>query len=89
MTTPPTPTARERLRAVLEASGLTIEAFATTRLYRNERTVRRWLKGYNPIPFAVREWLRQHPDSKGKRRPRRPKHPTAGQEGPATPQSHP
>lgn len=43
----------EKLRAVVERSGLSARAFAYDVLTRDERTVRRWLNGYAPIPQAV------------------------------------
>lgn len=57
----------EKLRAVIEASGLSARRFADEVLLRDERTVRRWLAGDSPIPepVAVRldAWLLAPPRS--------------------------
>jgi len=51
----------ERLRRVIEASGLSARRFAREVLLRDERTVRRWLAGDSPIPEPVaaklKEWF--------------------------------
>ena len=44
----------ELLRAAIDASGLSARRFAMDILVRDERTVRRWLVGYSPIPKVVR-----------------------------------
>lgn len=50
------PDARERLSALIDASDLSIVAFAEIVMGRDERTVRRWLAG-ETIPEGVRQWL--------------------------------
>lgn len=47
----------ELLRSAIKRSGLSARKFAEMKLLRDERTVRRWLKGDNPIPEAVVSWL--------------------------------
>ena len=42
----------EILRALIDRSGLSARKFATRVLFRNERTVRRWLAG-DPMPAEV------------------------------------
>ena len=49
--------ARENLRLAIIASGLSARRFAVEVLFRNERTIRRWLAGDTPIPAAVRKKL--------------------------------
>jgi hypothetical protein len=46
------------LRRALALSGLSARAFATQVLIRDERTVRRWLKGDSPIPAPVVAFLK-------------------------------
>lgn len=48
---------RDLLARVIAASGLSARQYATTRLLRDERTVRRWLAGDAPIPKPVAEYL--------------------------------
>lgn len=48
------------LRHAIETSGLSARRFATERLIRDERTVRRWLSGKTPIPMTVVVWLYAH-----------------------------
>lgn len=45
------------LEAAIERSGLSARKYAELVLVRDERTIRRWLKGTSPIPKAVREML--------------------------------
>lgn len=47
----------ELIRAAIEASGLSARRFATHVISRDERTVRNWLAGTNPIPPVARDWL--------------------------------
>ncbi len=42
------------LRAAIAASGLSASQFARDILWREPRTLRRWLAGESPIPEAVR-----------------------------------
>jgi hypothetical protein len=51
----------EILRAVIAASGLSQVRYAETVLFRNPRTVRRWLAGDAPIPRAVMQFLIRRP----------------------------
>lgn len=51
---------KQLLRDAIEASGLPDRRFATEVLIRDERTVRRWLKGDRPIPEVVAEFLREY-----------------------------
>jgi Arc/MetJ family transcription regulator len=44
----------ELIAAAIKASGLSARKFAVTVLIRDERTIRRWLAGENPLPQAVR-----------------------------------
>lgn len=57
----------EKLRRVIEGSGLSARAFATEVLFRDERTIRRWLSGDRPIPNVIADrlddWLK-HPPTK-------------------------
>lgn len=56
----PLPTALEPpalLRDAIARSGLSARQYALTVLVRDERTVRRWLAGYSPIPAPVRAYL--------------------------------
>lgn len=41
------------LRSAIDASGLSARRFASEVLFRDERTVRRWIAGDSPIPAAV------------------------------------
>ncbi len=52
-------TGRETLVAAIERSGLSAPAFALRILLRNERTIRRWLKGDSPIPQVVVDKCRE------------------------------
>ena len=45
------------LRAAIAAAGGSARAFARRPLLRNERTIRRWLAGEQPIPKEVRDYL--------------------------------
>jgi hypothetical protein len=45
------------LRTRIDASGLSVERYATTVLIREGTTVRAWLRGERPIPGKVRDWL--------------------------------
>lgn len=54
-----TPEDMRRLRAAIEASGLSATQYARQILIRNPRTVRRWLAGDSPIPEAVRDFLHE------------------------------
>lgn len=47
----------ELLEEAIQRSGLSARKYAELVLVRDERTVRRWLKGTSPIPKAVREML--------------------------------
>jgi transcriptional regulator with XRE-family HTH domain len=47
----------ELLRAAIKASGLSARRFAREVLTRDERTIRRWLRGDTPVPPAVVEFL--------------------------------
>lgn len=47
----------ELLEAAIQRSGLSARKYAELVLIRDERTIRRWLKGDSPIPKAVREML--------------------------------
>jgi hypothetical protein len=57
----------EKLRIVIERSGLPARVFARDVLLRDERTIRRWLAGDRPIPDAVAakldEWMKAPPTS--------------------------
>ena len=48
---------RDRLARVIAASGLSARVWATTVVYRDERTVRRWLAGTSPMPVPVLAYL--------------------------------
>lgn len=50
----------ELLSAAIEQSGLSARKYAELVLVRDERTIRRWLKGDSPIPKVVREMLHAH-----------------------------
>ncbi len=54
------PSDKKLLKDAIEASGLSDRRFATEVLIRDERTVRRWLKGDSPIPAVVVEFLREY-----------------------------
>lgn len=56
--TPPPDWAIRALRERIDASGLSTSEFAQTRLMRPATTLYRWLRGENPIPQAIRIWLR-------------------------------
>lgn len=49
--------ARGLLRAAIAAEGGSARAYASDRLLRDERTVRRWLSGESPIPSPVLVFL--------------------------------
>jgi hypothetical protein len=44
---------------MIERSGLSARAFARDVLWRDERTVRRWLAGDSPVPAVVADRLRE------------------------------
>jgi hypothetical protein len=48
----------ELLQLAIARSGLSNRAYANRVLWRDERTVRRWLSGKSPIPAIVLERLR-------------------------------
>jgi uncharacterized protein YyaL (SSP411 family) len=50
---------RELLEQAIARSGLSARAFARDVLWRDERTVRRWLSGESPIPAVVADRLRE------------------------------
>lgn len=52
-------TNRELLQRALDRSGLSARAFARDTLWRDERTLRRWLSGESPIPKVVADRLRE------------------------------
>jgi hypothetical protein len=54
----------ELLRKRIEQSGLSARQYAMQILLRDERTVRRWLKGDSPIPEVVLEFLKTDPAAK-------------------------
>jgi len=45
------------LRSAIKVSGLSARRFAVEVLIRDERTIRRWLRGDSPIPAIVLERL--------------------------------
>jgi hypothetical protein len=47
------------LRTAIARSGLSARAFARDVLWRDERTVRRWLSGESPVPAVVADRLRE------------------------------
>jgi hypothetical protein len=52
-------TDRELLERTIARSGLSVRAFARDILWRDERTVRRWLAGDSPVPAVVADRLRE------------------------------
>lgn len=50
----------EQLRSAIKLSGLSARKFAEKKLVRDERTLRRWMNGNNPIPASVRVWVRAY-----------------------------
>lgn len=52
------------LEQAIERSGLSARAFAKDILWRDERTVRRWLSGESPIPRVVSDRLREELDTR-------------------------
>jgi hypothetical protein len=52
-------TDRELLERTIARSGLSARAFARDILWRDERTVRRWLAGDSPVPAVVADRLRE------------------------------
>lgn len=52
-------TAQQLLIEAIERAGLSARAFARDVVWRDERTVRRWLSGDSPIPKVVAERLRE------------------------------
>src|SRR5689334_8446856 len=51
-------TDRDLLAAAIKRSGLSARAFARDVLWRDERTIRRWLSGESPVPDVVADRLR-------------------------------
>jgi hypothetical protein len=51
------PSDADLLAKAIEASGLSARRFAVEVLYRDERTIRRWLAGDSPVPEPVRNLL--------------------------------
>ena len=47
------------LMQAIKRSGLSARRYATEVLKRDERTIRKWLAGDNPIPEAVLRFLRE------------------------------
>jgi plasmid maintenance system antidote protein VapI len=47
------PTPQEILKIRIKESGLSATRFAREVMWRNERTIRRWLNGDSPIPEVV------------------------------------
>src|SRR5688572_17421431 len=54
-----TMTDRDLLALMIKRSGLSARAFARDVLWRDERTVRRWLAGDSPVPAVVADRLRE------------------------------
>lgn len=55
----------ELIRAAIDTAGLSARRFAERVLTRDERTIRRWVSGEQPIPEIARErlvWLLALPD---------------------------
>ena len=52
-------TDRDLLEQAIKRSGLSARAFAIQILWRDERTVRRWLSGESPVPAVVADRLRE------------------------------
>jgi len=52
-------TDRELLEQAIQRSGLSARAFARDVLWRDERTVRRWISGESPVPAVVADRLRE------------------------------
>jgi plasmid maintenance system antidote protein VapI len=52
-------TDRDLLEQAIKRSGLSARAFAVQILWRDERTVRRWLSGESPVPAVVADRLRE------------------------------
>jgi hypothetical protein len=52
-------TDRDLLANAIKRSGLSARAFARDVLWRDERTVRRWLSGESPVPAVVADRLRE------------------------------
>jgi hypothetical protein len=50
---------RDLLAEAIQRSGLSARAFAIQILWRDERTVRRWLAGDSPVPAVVADRLRE------------------------------
>ena len=49
----------ELLKLAIERSGLSVRQFARQIVGREDRTIRRWIKG-QPIPKAAKQWLEQY-----------------------------
>jgi uncharacterized protein YyaL (SSP411 family) len=57
--------ADQRLLAeAIERSGMSARQFARETLWREERTVRRWLSGESPVPAVVADRLREELNKK-------------------------
>ena len=54
-----TMTDRELVEQAIKRSGLSARAFARDVLWRDERTVRRWISGESPVPKVVADRLRE------------------------------
>jgi len=52
-------TDRDLVALAIERSGLSARAFARDVLWRDERTVRRWISGESPVPKVVADRLRE------------------------------
>jgi hypothetical protein len=50
---------RDLLANAIKRSGLSARVFARDVLWRDERTVRRWLSGESPVPAVVADRLRE------------------------------
>jgi hypothetical protein len=57
-------TDRELLEQAIKRSGMSARAFAKEVLWRDERTVRRWLSGESPVPAVVADRLREELNKK-------------------------
>ena len=52
-------TDQELLKLAIAKSGLSVRQFARQIVGREDRTIRRWIKG-QPIPKAAKQWLEQY-----------------------------
>ncbi len=50
---------RDLIIAAIKALDISARRFATEVVFRNERTVRDWVKGESPVPKAVKEKCQQ------------------------------